>query len=122
MNETTKIESRLKPRIRVMLGKEIALGPGKAELLEAIRQTGSISAAARQRSLSYRRAWNMVDTMNTCFKNPLVESATGGKGGGGAHLSSTGERVLALYRKMESKANKAIHKEWEEINKILGSS
>ena len=74
-------------RYRIMSGDLIALGPGKVDLLESIDQEGSISQAARQSHLSYRRAWDMVDTMNRCFKKPLVISATGGKGGGGAELT-----------------------------------
>ena len=65
-----------------MSGDLIALGPGKVDLLESINQVGSISEAARQSNISYRRAWNMVDTMNQCCSEPLVESMTGGKGGG----------------------------------------
>lgn len=108
-----------KPRFRVMRGKEIALGPGKIDLLEAIRDTGSISSAARKMGLSYRRAWGMVDVMNHCFKEPLVARSTGGKGGGGAGLTTLGERMVSLYRAMEDKAQKASDKEWRAIQKAL---
>ena len=108
-----------RPRIRIMAGKDIALGPGKADLLEAIEQTGSISAGARQLGLSYRRAWDLVDTMNHCFKQPLVERVKGGKGGGGAELTAEGRRNLKLYREMETKALKAIAPEWKAIQKSL---
>jgi len=91
----------LQPRLRLKAGNEIALGPGKARLLELIRQHNSISAAARAMNMSYRRAWLLVDTMNTCFREPLVVTATGGSRGGGASLSALGERVLALYREYE---------------------
>lgn len=74
------------------------LGPGKAELLERIRDTGSISAAGRGMSMSYKRAWMLVEEMNTAFAAPLVLSTRGGVGGGGARLSPTGETVLQLYR------------------------
>jgi molybdate transport system regulatory protein len=86
-----------------MTGSLIALGPGKVDLLESIEREGSISQAARERHLSYRRAWNMVDTMNQCFKEPLVVSITGGRGGGGAILTDAGEKIIQLYRKMEKK-------------------
>jgi len=102
-----------------MAGKDIALGPGKVDLLEAIEETGSISAGARQRGLSYRRAWNLVDTMNHCFKQPLVERVKGGKGGGGAKLTAEGRRILKGYREMETKALKAIGPEWKTIQKSL---
>ena len=97
----------------------IALGPGKVDLLESIKKEGSISQAARQSNLSYRRAWDMVDTMNRCFKKPLVISATGGKGGGGAELTPLGEKVIAIYREMENKASKATQKEWNSLKKHL---
>ena len=102
-----------------MSGDLIALGPGKVDLLESIDQEGSISQAARQSHLSYRRAWDMVDTMNRCFKKPLVKSATGGKGGGGAELTPLGKKVIAIYREMESKASKATQEEWNSLKKYL---
>ncbi len=102
-----------------MVGKEIALGPGKIDLLEAIEEKGSISAAARHMGLSYRRAWQMVRTVNACFKSALVESAKGGKGGGGAQITPIGQRVMRLYRAMESKAQKSTKPEWKSIRKFL---
>ena len=88
---------RLKTQIRLMLGEDIALGPGKAQLLAAIAAHGSIAAAGRELGMSYRRAWDLVETMNRCFREPLVQSAAGGRHGGGAHLSPLGEQVLTLY-------------------------
>lgn len=92
------------PRLRVLLGAAIAIGPGKADLLDAIAVSGSISAAAKRMGMSYRRAWLLVDTMNRCFSGPLVASARGGTGGGGARLTPLGEEVLTRYREMEAKA------------------
>lgn len=106
-------------RLRILSGDLIALGPGKVDLLESIEREGSISQAARERHLSYRRAWNMVDTMNRCFKESLVASVTGGKGGGGAKLTPAGKKVIKLYRKMEKKANIAIVMEWKALQKLL---
>ncbi|GJL77122.1 MAG: LysR family transcriptional regulator [Nitrospinaceae bacterium] len=97
----------------------IALGPGKIDLLEAIRRKGSISKAAKEIKLSYRRAWDMVDTMNRCFKKPLVSSSTGGKGGGGALLTPLGERMIHLYRTMETAAEKSAQAEWKAIKPFL---
>lgn len=108
-----------RPRIRIKAGKDIALGPGKVDLLEAIERAGSISAGARELELSYRRAWDLVDTMNHCFKHPLVARVKGGKGGGGAQLTAEGLELLDLYRTMESKALKAINPEWKTIQKSL---
>ncbi|MZG30566.1 MAG: LysR family transcriptional regulator [Nitrospinae bacterium] len=102
-----------------MTGDLIALGPGKVDLLESISHEGSISQAARKRQLSYRRAWNMVDTMNQCFREPLVVSITGGKGGGGAKLTAAGKKVIQLYRKMEQKANNATRPEAMSLKKLL---
>ena len=111
-----------RPRIRIKAGKDIALGPGKVDLLEAIERAGSISAAARELGLSYRRAWDLVDTMNHCFKNPLVTRVKGGKGGGGAQLTAEGRNILKLYRTMETKALKAIHPEWKTVQKSLSKN
>lgn len=108
-----------KPRFRVMRGKEIALGPGKIDLLEAIDRIGSISGAARDLGLSYKRAWDLVDIMNHCFKKPLINQSVGGRGGGGACLTSTGTQMITLYRTMEKKAGTAITSEWKKISQAL---
>jgi molybdate transport system regulatory protein len=84
------------------------MGPGKADLLDAIAETGSISAAARRMRMSYRRAWLLVQTMNECFAKPLVSAAKGGKAGGGAELTSTGAAVLAQYRQLAETAATAL--------------
>jgi molybdate transport system regulatory protein len=97
-----------KTRIRVLLGSAFAIGPGKADLLQAIAQTGSISAAARSMDMSYRRAWLLIDTMNQCFRKSVVDTATGGKGGGGAHITPFGRAVLRRYRVIEVRAAAAI--------------
>lgn len=83
------------------------IGPGKAELLERIRATGSIAAAGRQMEMSYKRAWMLVEEMNAAFAAPVVASARGGQGGGGAHLTDAGEEVLRLYRDVVSLSEKA---------------
>jgi molybdate transport system regulatory protein len=94
-------------RLRISKGEDIAIGPGKVDLLEAIAATGSITAAAKQLGMSYRRAWMLVDTMNRCFTNPVVEAEAGGRRGGGTRLTQTGASVLRLYRRIESKAHKS---------------
>jgi len=88
------------PRVRILAGSAIALGPGKADLLRAIDDTGSISAAARRMRMSYRRAWLLVHTMNQCFQSPLVAAEKGGTSGGGAQLTETGREVLRLYQEI----------------------
>jgi molybdate transport system regulatory protein len=95
-------------RIRILAGSEIALGPGKADLLRAIDETGSISAAARRMRMSYRRAWLLVHTMNECFDPPLVEAVKGGPEGGGAQLTPTGRRVMAEYSRVLQVATERI--------------
>jgi molybdate transport system regulatory protein len=95
-------------RVRILAGSEIAIGPGKADLLDAIAQTGSISAAARQMRMSYRRAWLLVHTMNECFAEPLVSAAKGGKTHGGASLTATGTLVLARYREVSASVAMAL--------------
>jgi molybdate transport system regulatory protein len=111
--------SKRRSRFRILSGDLIALGPGKVDLLESIAEEGSISQAARARHLSYRRAWNMVDTMNRCFKEPLVVSITGGKGGGGAELTPAGKKIIQLYRDMGKKADAATQTEWKALQKLL---
>ncbi|WP_127114310.1 winged helix-turn-helix domain-containing protein [Shimia sediminis] len=94
-------------RLRLVFGPEEWMGPGKAELLEHIETTGSISAAGREMGMSYKRAWQLVDTMNAMFRAPLVHSSRGGAKGGGAVLTDLGQAVLAEYRALEDKARAA---------------
>ena len=108
-----------KPRLRILLGAAIAIGPGKADLLEAIDRCGSISAAARELGMSYRRAWQLADVMNRSFRERLVEAGTGGKRGGGAILTPFGREVLARYRAMEGKAAKSIAAEVRSFQRLL---
>jgi len=98
---------RVQFRLRFSRGNDIAVGPGKVDLLEAIEATGSISAAARSLGMSYRRAWLLVDTMNRCFRAPLVEAEAGGKRGGGARLTRLGAEVIERYRRIERDAARA---------------
>ena len=109
------------PRLRVLLAEAIAIGPGKAELLRHMRAEGSISAAARAMHMSYRRAWLLVDTMNRCFLAPVVNTATGGSHGGGAHLTEMGEDVLRRYEAMETKAHATLAPDIAEFRKIMRS-
>jgi molybdate transport system regulatory protein len=94
--------------LRVLGKRAAALGPGKAELIERIGETGSISAAARAMGMSYRRAWQLVRALNRDFREPLVETAIGGRRGGGARVTPFGERLVGQFRAMEAKASAAI--------------
>ncbi len=112
-------QKSLQPRLRILLGQATALGPGKAELLEAIQETGSISAAARRMGMSYRRAWTLVDNMNTDFVEPVIETNAGGKGGGGASVTPLGEEVISRYRIIEEKALDSVTDEIAEFGFYL---
>ena len=94
-------------RIRLLEGKEIAIGPGKAELLQWVQETGSISEAARRMNMSYMRAWNLIQTMNGCFHSPVVATERGGHLRGGASLTATGSELLRLYLQMEAECQAA---------------
>jgi molybdate transport system regulatory protein len=98
---------KLKLKAQLFAGEEIAMGPGKAALLEAIAEHGSISAAGRALGMSYRRAWLLVDVMNRCWAEPLVSTAAGGSHGGGARVTEAGRAVLAAYRALEVKLAEA---------------
>jgi molybdate transport system regulatory protein len=97
----------LKIKIQILCGPEIAMGPGKADLLDAIRAHGSISAAGRAMGMSYRRAWLLVDVMNRCWQDKLVGTVPGGGRERGAQVTPAGEAILAAYRAMQSAATDA---------------
>lgn len=92
----------LKLKAQILCGEEFAIGPGKADLLEAIDAEGSISGAGRRLGMSYRRTWLLVDAMNRCWTAPLVEAVAGGGQGKGARLTPCGREVLAAYRALET--------------------
>ena len=95
-------------RLRVYRGDEAALGPGRVELLVRIGETASVAQAARDMEMSYMKAWKLVQSMNRCFREPLVEVRRGGKAGGTARLTPAGETALGLYRQMERESQGAI--------------
>lgn len=107
----------IRPRIRVVRDDDatIVMGPGKADLLDAIHRRGSIRGASDELGMSYMRAWNLVKTMNAAFRSPLVEKLRGGSEQGGARLTERGERVLTTYREMEREAGKAIEVGWKRL-------
>ncbi len=93
--------------LRIDLGPDQAIGPGKIRLLEAIERTGSISKAGRALGMSYRRAWLLVADLNSCFRTPVVAAQTGGSHGGGAALTPLGQELIAQYRALEAAAHAA---------------
>jgi len=105
--------------LRVDLGNGRALGPGKIRLLEAIEKTGSISQAGRKLGMSYRRAWLLVDDMNGCFDDPVIEAQPGGAHGGGATLTSFGQKLIERYRAIEAEALVATRKHIRDIEAAL---
>jgi len=94
---------KLTIKIRISYGFETAIGPGKADLLQHIIDTGSISAAAKKMNMSYRRAWELINTMNQSFDVPIVIAKTGGIHGGGAEVSDFGIKILSLYKALIQK-------------------
>jgi molybdate transport system regulatory protein len=109
----------LRPRLRILHGNQIALGPGKADLLAAIESAGTLAEAAKLLGMSYMRAWKLLQTMNACFKEPLVATARGGSEHGHASLTETGKAVLGLYRRMEEEASAAVEEAWREMEGYL---
>ncbi len=106
-------------RIRISHQGQTALGPGKIVLLQAIAQQGSISAAAKQMKMSYRRAWELVDVMNRCFDQPVVVSTAGGQHGGGAQVTDFGHALIAAYQQIVHKTTQAAAVELELIRQHL---
>ncbi len=112
---------QLKFRIRINKGEDIAVGPGKIALLEAIIDSGSITAAAKQLSMSYRRAWLLVDAMNRSFRAPVVETAKGGRLGGSTVVTPLGEEIVRRYRTIETIAAASARAEIASLLKLLRS-
>jgi len=107
----------LRFRVRVTDGDHIAVGPGKIALLEAISSTGSITAAAKSLDMSYRRAWLLLDELNRSLTQPAVDSAKGGLQGGGSSLTDAGQQLIALYRRIEKRAEAACR---DDIALLMG--
>ncbi|HXC49682.1 MAG TPA: hypothetical protein VN634_02240 [Candidatus Limnocylindrales bacterium] len=111
----------LRIKTQIYDGDEIAIGPGKADLLTAIAATGSIAGGAREMGMSYRRAWLHVLTMNDLFRTPLVDVVRGGSGRGGATLTLLGTRVLARYRALQAAAEKTAAPHFRKISSEMAA-
>lgn len=105
--------------LRVMGRRAPAMGPGKAELVERIAQTGSISAAARAMGMSYRRAWQLVEALNRDYRERVIDTATGGKRGGGARVTAFGQEIVERFRAMEDKASAAIASDLRRFERYI---
>lgn len=116
---TAAPRATLKPRLRLVAGATIVLGPGKADLLEEVRERGSLRSAASGLGMSYMRAWTLVKTMNAAFREPLVALARGGARHGGATLTPAGAKVLALYRAMEKRCASATSAQAATLKRLL---
>lgn len=110
---------RLRIKLRLEYDSPLILGPGKAELLARIERLGSISAAAREMGMSYKRAWTLVEEMNTAFADPVIDSARGGAGGGGASVTPTGRQVLHHYRALEKLLREQGAEDLRALNDLL---
>lgn len=105
--------------LRVDFGEAGALGPGKVRLLELIAEQGSISAAGRAMGMSYRRAWLLIENLNTSFKAPLVGTQHGGRAGGGASLTELGQSVVDHYRRLEADAHASGRQHLKALQRCL---
>jgi molybdate transport system regulatory protein len=112
---------KLGAHLRIVLGPEVAIGPGKADLLQGISETGSIAAAGRRMSMSYKRAWLLVEAMNDHFKSPLVVKEKGGVPVGGAKLTDLGESVLEIYRRMQAQTGAAITADLNSLQDLMAA-
>ncbi len=109
-------------RLRFTVGPDLDVGPGRMDLLEAVAETGSISAAARRMGMSYRRAWVLIDHMNQHAAKPLVEKAGGGRRGGGTRLTDAGRAILDHYRAMEKRAGELLAEETARLEALLNGT
>jgi molybdate transport system regulatory protein len=119
--KSAKTRPEVRFRMRIRNGDAVALGPGKVDLLEAVREYGSISAAARSLDMSYRRAWLLIDELNRSLRSPATHSEQGGQSGGGCTLTPVGETIIRLYRDVEEEAKRSCAKQITELMRLIRS-
>jgi len=108
-------------RIHIHFEGNHSLGRGKAQLLEAVAESGSISAAARSMGMAYRHAWELIDDLNQCFGQPVLTTAAGGRSGGGANLTPLGKELVRRFRAMERATSRAIAKDLAALDRKRSS-
>jgi len=106
-------------RPRIYIGENISIGPGKIDLLRVIAETRSIASAARMLNIPYKRAWLLVDSLNDGFGSPVVETISGGKGGGGSSLTPLGQQLVAAYQALEDRINSQSIEELETLRTLV---
>jgi molybdate transport system regulatory protein len=106
-------------RFRVQVKHAVAIGPGKADVLQSIAETGSIAEAGRRLGMSYQRVWSLVRAMNSDFIEPLVQTQRGGTAGGGAELTAVGTQTLAIYRAIEREAERAVARRLPQLLALI---
>jgi molybdate transport system regulatory protein len=116
----------MKPEVRFHIREGdhetgLAIGPGKIALLEAIEQTGSITASAKKLGMSYRRAWLLVDETNRCLARPAVHTASGGQRGGGTSLTAAGVELVRCYRALEHQTGLAVRRKLKSLLRTIPS-
>lgn len=118
MNASFPKQRAIMVRPRIYLGESIAIGPGKIDLLRHVAEGRSISAAARAMGMTYKRAWLLIDSLNQGFGKPVVEAVSGGKGGGGAHLTPLGASLVTRYMALEAKLNATSQAELDALREL----
>jgi molybdate transport system regulatory protein len=113
------IRPEVRFRMRIRQADAVAIGPGKIDLLEAVHEHGSISAAARSLGMSYRRAWLLIDELNGTLKSPATSSETGGSSGGGCVLTPVGEKIVRLYREIEEEAARSCSPQISALTRMM---
>lgn len=122
MRTTVTAQSAILVRPRIYIGADISIGPGKIDLLQRIAETHSIAAAARSLDIPYKRAWLLLDVLNQALGRPVVQTASGGKGGGGASLTPLGQQLVISYTALEERLNAESIIELEALRALVASS
>lgn len=121
MKNDVTVQQATLVRPRVYIGDDISIGPGKVDLLRRIDETHSIAAAARSLAIPYKKAWLLLDSLNQALGRPVVETSSGGKGGGGAKLTSLGQQLVACYVALEERLNAESTAELNALRALISS-